>query len=129
MGVPTADAPDLGIQEAEAAARSARWYFTLLPIYALILILGGSAPPALLGYISYSQTVPLLLFIGAILVVFAGAWSDFGAKSHIREVVRHHLPFGEDDMVYVHKQQFLLMMAYLGVAGLYVVIAVGIILL
>lgn len=129
MGAPTRPEPDLGVQEAEAAARRARWYFTLLPLYGLALILGASAPPALLGYISYSQTVPLLLFIGAILVAFAGAWSDFGAKSHIREVVRHHLPFGMADMEYVHKQQFLLMMAYLGVAGLYVAIAVAIIVL
>ncbi len=129
MGVAEPLTPDLGIQEAEAAARQARWYFTLLPIYALVLILGVCAPPALLGYINYGQTVPLLLFIGAIFVTFAGAWSDFGAKSHIREVVRHHLPFGMADMEYVHRQQFLLMMAYLGVAGLYVLIGVAIILL
>ncbi len=84
--------------------------------------------PALLGLLDYRQTVPVLLFIGAIFVMFAGAWSDFGAKAHIREVIQHHLPFGMVDMDYVYRQQFLLMVAYLGVAGLYAVVAAAIIL-
>ncbi len=121
--------PDVALHEAQQAAAKARWYYTLLPIYGLVLILGVCAPPALLGYISYRETVPLLLFIGAILVMFTGAWSDFGAKAHIREVIQHHLPFGMDDMEYIHKQQFLLTAAYLGVAGLYALAAVAIILL
>lgn len=122
-------AADIPLFEARQAAVRARWFYTLLPLYALFLILGASIPPALLGYINYAQTVPLFLFIGAIFVVFAGAWSDFGAKGHIREVIEHNLPFNEADMDYVHKQQFLLMTAYLGVAGLYAVIGVAIILI
>jgi hypothetical protein len=129
MGASEAAASDVALSEAHAAAVRARWYYVLFPLYGLVLLLGICAPPALLGYISYRNTVPLLLFIGAIFVVFAGAWSDFGAKSHIREVIQHHLPFGMDDLAYVHKQQFLLMAAYLGVAGLYVVFAIAIILL
>lgn len=129
MAHPTAGASDVELLEAEAAAVRARWFYTSIPLYGLFLILGISAPVALLGYISYRETVPLLLFIGAIFVVFAGAWSDFGAKSHIREVIRHQLPFGDADMDYVHKQQFLLMLAYLGVAGLYAVAAFAIILI
>jgi hypothetical protein len=129
MGAPPAPLPDISVLEAHAAAVKARWFYTLLPIYGLFLILGLCAPPALLGYLNYGQTVPLLLFIGAIFVVFAGAWSDFGAKSHIREVLEHHLPFTVTDMDYVHKQQFLLMAAYLGVAGLYAAVGVAIILL
>jgi hypothetical protein len=129
MGASHAPFPDISILEAREAAVRARWYYTLLPLYGLFLILGISTPFALLGFISYGQTVPLLLFIGAIFVVFAGAWSDFGAKGHIREVLHHNLPFNDDDMEYVHKQQFLLMTAYLGVAGLYAVVGVAIILL
>jgi hypothetical protein len=129
MGASAAPAVDISLLEAQAAASKARWFYTLIPIYGLFLILGISVPPALLGYFNYGQTVPLFLFIGAIFVVFAGAWSDFGAKSHIREVIQHHLPFGVADMEYVHKQQFLLMAAYLGVAGLYAIIGVAIILL
>lgn len=129
MGASEAAAGDIGLEEARTAAVRARWFYTSLPLYALFLILAACIPPALLGYISYRQTVPLLLFLGAIFVVFAGAWSDFGSKSHIREVVRHHLPFNLEDMEYVHKQHFLLMMAYLGVAGLYAVIGVAIILI
>jgi hypothetical protein len=129
MADPTAARSDIEILEAHAAAVRARWFYASIPLYGLFLILGVSAPVALLGYISYSQTVPLFLFIGAILVVFAGAWSDFGAKSHIREVIRHQLPFGDADMEYVHKQQFLMMLTYLGVAGLYAVVAVAIILI
>jgi hypothetical protein len=129
MGASLAPGPDISLVEAHQAAVRARWYYTLLPLYGLVLIVGGCTPLALLGYISYGQTVPLLLFIGAIFVVFAGAWSDFGAKGHIREVLQHNLPFNETDMDYVHKQQFLLMAAYLGVAGLYAVVGVAIILI
>ncbi len=129
MALPTASPSEVELLEAHAAAVRARWFYTSIPIYALFLILGVCAPVALLGYMSYRATVPLLLFIGAIFVVFAGAWSDFGAKSHVREVIRHQLPFGEADMDYVHKQQFLLMLAYLGVAGLYAVAAAAIILI
>ena len=125
----TPESPDLALVEAREAAVRARWFYTSIPIYAMFLILGVSAPLALLGIISYGQTVPLLLFIGAIFVVFVGAWFDFGARAHVREVIEHNLPFGMDDMDYIHQQQFLMMVAYLGVAGLYAVVGVAIILL
>jgi len=114
------------LEEAEvrASARRARWHFTLYPLAGLGLLLLIGAPPALLGLYNYGRTMPLFLFIGGILVMFIGAWYDFGAREVVTELVAHQLPFGPTDLDYLYRQQFWLTMIYLGVAGLYMTTAV-----
>ncbi len=84
----------------------------------------SGAPPALLGLYNYGRTMPLFLFIGGILVMFIGAWYDFGAREVVGDLVEHHLPFGPTDLDYLYRQQFWLTMIYLGIAGLYMTTAV-----
>jgi hypothetical protein len=123
MGGPAVAGSDYTTDEALRATKRARWYYTLIPIYILLIVLVAGVPAAVLGIIVYSHVVPVILVIGAVCVLFVGAWSDFGAKRHVREVIHNRLPFTDIDMDHIYKQQFLLTMSYLGVAALYFLIA------
>ncbi|MCI4323692.1 MAG: hypothetical protein L3K03_06710 [Thermoplasmata archaeon] len=104
----------------------ARWRFTLLPLKGLAGLLALSLPVALLGWSQYSNIVPLFLFFGAIVVLFAGAWYDFGAKGYVRDLIHTHQPITGEDLDRIHREQFILTLCYGGVAGLYILIALGI---
>ncbi len=112
--------------ETRRATRRARWFYASLPIGAMLALLGAGIPLSLLGGVPYREIVPLLLVLGAIVVLFVGAWYDFGAKQHVREVLEARLPFTEADLAHIYRQQFLLTVCYAGVAGLYVLVAVAI---
>ncbi|MDH2905136.1 MAG: hypothetical protein PXX82_02110 [Methanomassiliicoccales archaeon] len=76
------------------------------------------------GLFNYIRVMPVLLFIFGVCVMFVGAFWDFGAKMYLREIVDNNLPFGESDLNYVYKQQFVLTAIYIGVAALYILAAV-----
>jgi hypothetical protein len=121
---PDSEGPDE--RELRRAAANARWAYVRIPLLALLVMLGIGVPPAALHYIVYTQVVPIFLVIAAFFVLFIGAWYDFGAKKHVQEVLDARLPFTEGDLVHIHKQQLLLTAAYVGVAGLYILVAVAI---
>lgn len=104
----------------------ARWRFTLVPLVALGVLLAIFAPFALVGLLVYADVVPIILTIAAIVVFFAGAWYDFGAKSYVRGLLRANAPVTEADLDWIHREQFIMTLCYGGVAGLYVVAAVAI---
>ncbi|MBX8631631.1 MAG: hypothetical protein KIY12_05755 [Thermoplasmata archaeon] len=113
--------------EREAMRRAmvrARLTYALFPILALILILSVPFPFSYFGLFNYVQVMPVLLFIFGVGVMFIGAFWDFGAKMYVKEVMDNNLPFGEGDLNYIYKQQFILTSIYIGVAFLYILAAV-----
>ncbi len=102
----------------------ARLTYALFPVLALILIISVPLPLYFFGLFNYIQVMPVLLFIFGVCVMFVGAFWDFGAKMYLREIVDNNLPFGESDLNYVYKQQFVLTAIYIGVAALYILAAV-----
>jgi len=101
----------------------ARWRFTLIPILALAILLVAFSPLAAFGWADYVGVVPIVLTIAAVVVFFAGAWYDFGAKGFVRDLHRANEPVTEADLDLIHREQFIMTLCYGGVAGLYVVIA------
>ena len=102
----------------------ARLTYALFPILALVILLSIPLPLSYFGLFDYVQVMPVVLFIFGVGVMFIGAFWDFGAKMYVREVVENKLPFGENDLNFIYKQQFILTAIYIGVAFLYILAAV-----
>lgn len=111
------------VEEAKRAATRALLRYVEYPIAALLAILALSAVPAAVGALDYRAVVPVLLVIGAIVVIFVGAWFDFGAREHVAEVIAAKLPFSQVDLDFLYKRQLTVTLAYIGVGGLYIAIA------
>jgi hypothetical protein len=102
----------------------ARLMYALFPILALVIVLSVPLPLSYFGLFDYVQVMPVVLFIFGVGVMFIGAFWDFGAKMYVKEVVDNRLPFGEEDLNFIYKQQFILTAIYIGVAFLYILAAV-----
>lgn len=98
----------------------------LAPMAALVALLGLPVPLAYLGLLDYDSVVPTLVFMGGIVVLFIGAWWDFGARMYVQTLMEQHLPFGEKDLEFVHRRQFHLMVMYFALGGAYILVAFGI---
>jgi hypothetical protein len=124
IGAPRATAEQLEAAEGRRALIRTRWRLTFYPIAVLAGILAVFAPPAAVGALDYRNVVPILLFMGAIVVFFVGSWYDFGAKGYIRDMVRTHQAVTDGDVDRIHREQFIMTACYSGVAGLYVLVAI-----
>lgn len=112
------------IREAQGnPLRQAFATLTLAPVAGLLVLLVLPAPLALLGIIDYASVVPTLVFMGGIVVLFVGAWWDFGARKYVQTLMEQHLPFGEKDLEFVHRRQFHLMVLYFALGGAYILVA------
>ncbi|MEM3852372.1 MAG: hypothetical protein QXP70_05165 [Methanomassiliicoccales archaeon] len=101
-------------------ARRAILRFASYPLVALLILL---TVPLFLSYadiISYAVVMPDVLVMSGIVVIFFGAYYDFGAKTYVKDVVAHGLPFNEEDADYIYKQQFKLTAVYAGIGGIYI---------
>lgn len=110
--------------EIRKSTRRARVKYALPPLLALFLVLSIALPfSQLLGLFNYVQVMPVLLFIFGIFVMVIGSFWDFGAKMYVRDLVDHHLPFGEHEMNYIFKQQLILTAIYIGIGAVYILAA------
>ncbi len=120
----TEEIDEAAVAEIRLAVRHARFKYALPPLLALGLVLGGALPFSItLRLFSYVTVMPVLLFIFGVFVMFIGAFWDFGAKLYVADLVDHHLPFTDEDMNYVFKQQFILTSIYIGIGLLYLAAA------
>ncbi len=108
------------------AGRRAFAVFAAVPLSILVCILSVSLLLSVFGFLVYRQVVPVVLFIAGIFVMFVGAWYDFGARRYVRSLEENRISFGEEDMNHIFRQQFWIMVMYLGIAGLYILIALAI---
>ena len=108
---------------AEKALRRARLTYALYPIGILFILLAAPVPFAYVHLFDYRQIMPDVLAIASVGVMFVGAFWDFGAKMYVKELVDHNIPFGDDDLAYVFKQQFMLTVIYLLIGLSYFAVA------
>ncbi len=101
------------VRLAAKALRRARLTYAFYPIGILILLLAVPAPFGYLHLFNYREVMPDVLAISSVAVMFVGAFWDFGARMYVKELVDHKIPFGDDDLAYVFKQQFILTVIYL----------------
>ncbi len=97
--------------------------YVVFPIIALLIIIATSIPLYLFFHFNYRVYIPIIVFMSGIIIMFIGAWWDFGAKKFISDVFKTHMELNEDDLEYVYKQQFIMMLIYIGIGFLYFLIA------
>lgn len=114
------DADATMMSETRRVVRRARIKYALPPLLFLPAALFTALPfSVLLGFFNYVQVMPILIFIFGVIVMFIGAFWDFGAKMYVKDLMDHHLPFGDTEMNYIFKQQFILTSIYIGIGFLY----------
>lgn len=108
------------------AVRQARWKYLKPPLLALLLIVILPMISAVhYGFVPYLTLMPDIIFIAAIVVIFFGAWFDFGASAYLKDLKEYyHKTPSEADMVYIQKQQLILTGLYILLGLLYISISV-----
>ena len=109
--------------ELTASTRKALVKYAVPPLAFLPSFLSGAFLLSTIGIFSYTVVMPLLLFIMGVVVMFIGAFWDFGAKMYVQDLVDHSMPFGDEDLEYVFRQQFILTMIYICIGLLYLAAA------
>lgn len=105
--------------------RDARIKYLKPPLQALFLI---SVVPAIIFFFysfkTYFIVMPDIIFIAAIIVIFIGAWWDFGEKTYLKELEDYYKKTPtEEDIRYINKQQLVMTLLYMLVAMLYILVA------
>ncbi|MEM0137641.1 MAG: hypothetical protein QXT48_04780 [Thermoplasmatales archaeon] len=115
------DVLNLVNQSVKEAVRKARWKYSKPPLEILAVMI---ASPAIyfsfLGIRTFFIVMPDVLFISAVLVMFFGAWYDFGASTYKKELEQNFKKsLSEADATYINKQQLIMTLIYLAIGGLY----------
>ena len=76
-------------------------------------MLATPLPFAYLRLFNYRLVMPDILAISSVIVMFVGAFWDFGAKLYVKELVDNKIPFHDEDLSYIFKQQLILTVIYL----------------
>lgn len=119
----TEERPEQFVKKAVAEARIK---YIKPPLIALVLLLGLPLLSAIAdGFGPYLTYMPDIVFIAAIVVIFFGAWYDFGANAYLKDLkdLYHKTPT-DADMAYIQKQQFILTVLYVLIGLLYIAMAV-----
>ncbi|MCL5881348.1 MAG: hypothetical protein M1592_02050 [Candidatus Thermoplasmatota archaeon] len=113
-------------EEIRKALIKARWKYIKPPLFALfLLVLLPLSSVFFYGFIPYLTYMPDVIFIAAIVVIFFGAWFDFGASSYLKDLKDfYHKTPTDVDMVYIQKQQLILTGFYILIGLLYISVSV-----
>lgn len=95
---------------------------SLFPLIALAVILATPLPLYFFLKFAYFYYMPLIVFFAGFAVIFIGAWSGFGAKGYVSNVIKAGMNFDADDLNYIYKQQLILTLIYAGIGILYMFI-------
>ncbi len=95
------------------ALTRARLTYAFYPLAILFVMLATPLPFAYLRLFNYRLVMPDILAISSVIVMFVGAFWDFGAKLYVKELVDNKIPFHDEDLSYIFKQQLILTVIYL----------------
>lgn len=112
--------------EIKKAVAQARWKYIKPPLLALFLLVAVPLVSVIFyGFVPYLTYMPDVIFIAAIVVIFFGAWFDFGASAYLTDLKElYHRTPSDADMVYIQKQQLILTGFYILIGVLYISISV-----
>ncbi len=106
-------ADDVEARRIARALTRARLTYAFYPLAILFALLATPLPFAYLHLFNYRLVMPDILAISSVIVMFIGAFWDFGAKLYVKELVDNKLPFHDEDLSYIFKQQLILTLIYL----------------
>jgi hypothetical protein len=113
------------------AVRKARWKYVKPPLIILVvLVISPAIYFSFSGIATFFIVMPDVLFISAVLVMFFGAWYDFGASNYMKELKDfYRRSVSQADMVYINRQQLIMTLIYLLIGLLYITTGIAIYLL
>ncbi len=122
----TGDTSGENNDEIRRAVAHARWKYIKPPLLALfLLVFLPLSSVVFYGFIPYLTYMPDVIFIAAIVVIFFGAWFDFGASAYLKDLKDfYHRTPSDADMVYIQKQQLILTGLYILIGLLYISVSV-----
>ncbi|MFG1446300.1 MAG: hypothetical protein AAE975_03920 [Thermoplasmatales archaeon] len=118
-------------ESVKESVRRGRWKYAKPPLYILIAMLVSTfIYYSVFGIGTFFTVMPDILFISAVVVMFFGAWYDFGAESYIKDLKDfYRKSITEADLVYINKQQLIMTLIYILIGFLYIGSGVAIYLL
>ena len=102
--------------------RKAMFKLSMFPIIALALMLITPLPFYFFLKFDYFYYMPVIVFISGFFVMFAGAWSGFGAKGYVSNVFKSGIRLNPEDLNFIYKQQLILTLIYIAIGFLYMFI-------
>jgi hypothetical protein len=118
-------------ESVKESVRRGRWKYAKPPLYILVAMLVSTfVYYSVFGIGTFFTVMPDILFISAVIVMFFGAWYDFGAESYIKDLKDfYRKSITEADLVYINKQQLIMTLIYILIGFLYIGSGVAIYLL
>ncbi len=98
---------------------------SMFPLVALALLLITPLPFYFFLNFNYLYYMPVIVFISGFMVMFIGAWSGFGSKGYVHDVMKAGMKFEPEDLNYIYKQQLILTLIYIGIGFLYMLTGFG----
>jgi glucan phosphoethanolaminetransferase (alkaline phosphatase superfamily) len=89
----------------------------VLFISGIVLLLAG-AP-------SIANVFPLILVMVGLVIIFFGAFFDFGANRYINNMFQTKASLREKDIVQINREQLIMTVIFVGVGGLYILMGVA----
>lgn len=98
------------------------------PLAVLVVVLMGMALFSLFyGFSHFFVFSPDVLVIGGVIVMFFGAWYDFGAIAYEKELKDYYRrTLNEADASYINKQQLIMTLIYIGIGFFYIMTGITI---
>ena len=118
-------------ESVKESVRRGRWKYAKPTLYILVAMLVSTfIYYSVFGIGTFFTVMPDILFISAVIVMFFGAWYDFGAESYIKDLKDfYRKSITEADLVYINKQQLIMTLIYILIGFLYIGSGVAIYLL
>ena len=109
-------------ESVKESVRRGRWKYAKPPLYILVAMLVSTfVYYSVFGIGTFFTVMPDILFISAVIVMFFGAWYDFGAESYIKDLKDfYRKSITEADLVYINKQQLIMTLIYILIGFLYI---------
>lgn len=116
-------APDEEIRRNEKIRT--RFKLTVPPMVLLFVLFISGIVLLLAGAPSIANVFPLILVMVGLVIIFFGAFFDFGANRYINNMFQTKASLREKDIVQINREQLIMTVIFVGVGGLYILMGVA----
>ncbi len=100
-------------------------FMLMVPALVLLFILFMSGVVLfLVDAKSIANIFPLLLVMAGIVIIFFGAFYDFGANRYVNSMFESKARLREEDVVKINKEQLIMTAIFAGIGGLFILFGV-----
>lgn len=93
----------------------------------LVLIIMTSITLALffLNFSSIAKDLLIFIVFGGIIVIFIGAFYDFGANNYVENIFISKVSLREKDIVGINREQLVMTGIFVGIGCIFITVAIG----